>query len=324
MLWGDQRQFSRRNISSNWERYEDLEQDTSDEDDNNDNVLRRGEDFNVLLQRSADPASQFRFQSEKDWEQESDGDSGTMQATSVLEIDFGALATSLNCVPLLKRLDISQDGIHPDIIDMFQLKAQTCSKDHCISPSSEDGAITKSQSSSAGNLLENAPPHAELQASHSTKNAEQEKTKRTLQKTESKSCKIPGGSLNGHGDDAILSKHSGFTSEPGTLQNTENLQNSLKDVLKNVNTANSPQTGRTEEVIKSGNNEEDEDLDFLLSLDTPGVNSNGGTSCPAAGQSKKLDTSFGKGALLTTNPSADQFTKKGEDDLEDWLDSVLG
>ena len=41
------------------------------------------------------------------------------QATSVLEIDFGALATSLNCVPLLKRLDISQDGIHVGILTQF-------------------------------------------------------------------------------------------------------------------------------------------------------------------------------------------------------------
>jgi len=31
---------------------------------------------------------------------------------SALEIDFGTLAASLNCVPLHKRLDISADGIH--------------------------------------------------------------------------------------------------------------------------------------------------------------------------------------------------------------------
>lgn len=31
---------------------------------------------------------------------------------SALEIDFGALAASLNCVSLHKRLDISADGIH--------------------------------------------------------------------------------------------------------------------------------------------------------------------------------------------------------------------
>lgn len=44
------------------------------------------------------------------------------QATSALEIDFGALASSLNCVPLHKRLDISQDEIHVGItVSSFEI-----------------------------------------------------------------------------------------------------------------------------------------------------------------------------------------------------------
>ena len=36
---------------------------------------------------------------------------------SALEIDFGTLAASLNCVPLHKRLDIPADGIHVCILN---------------------------------------------------------------------------------------------------------------------------------------------------------------------------------------------------------------
>lgn len=38
-----------------------------------------------------------------------------------LEIDFGTLAASLNCVPLHKRLDISADGIHVCILNTVLL-----------------------------------------------------------------------------------------------------------------------------------------------------------------------------------------------------------
>ena len=48
---------------------------------------------------------------------------------SALEIDFGALAASLNCVPLHKRLDISADGIHVCILNTVLLLI--CGKDCC-------------------------------------------------------------------------------------------------------------------------------------------------------------------------------------------------
>ena len=41
---------------------------------------------------------------------------------SALEIDFGTLSASLNCVPLHKRLDISADGIHVCILNTVFLE----------------------------------------------------------------------------------------------------------------------------------------------------------------------------------------------------------
>lgn len=88
-------------------------------------------------------------------------------------------------------------------------------------------------------------------------------------------------------DGADLShvKQPGGTSEPCTLHNKENLQNSLKDVLKTVNT--SSKTDRTgEQLVQSSNNEDDNELEFLLSLETPGGKDNSKT--PSGPHSNKV------------------------------------
>ena len=47
---------------------------------------------------------------------------------SALEIDFGTLAASLNCVPLHKRLDISADGVHVCILNSVRISC--CYQSH--------------------------------------------------------------------------------------------------------------------------------------------------------------------------------------------------
>ena len=52
---------------------------------------------------------------------------------SALEIDFGTLAASLNCVPLHKRLDISADGIHVCILtNVFLLFSIYCTDNNRV------------------------------------------------------------------------------------------------------------------------------------------------------------------------------------------------
>ncbi|KAL9954622.1 hypothetical protein ACROYT_G042186 [Oculina patagonica] len=271
---GDHKQFSRRNVSSNWDRYEDFE-GSSDEEDSTTNITKRGEDFNVLLQKSENPASQFRFQSEKDLDQEIEGDPSTTQvAASALEINFGALAASLNCVPLHKRLDISADGIHSDVVKEFELNAGLHLKDQCILPwSSDDETPTKHTVKSTTTITtESRPsPGSALQHSlspHSTKTNEQDLIDRTPEKSGNDS-KQSIQSMKCDGADLSHVKQAGGTSEPRSLHNKENLQNSLKDVLKTVNTSSkADHTG--EQLVQLGNNEDDDELEFLLSLETPG------------------------------------------------------
>ena len=67
--------------------------------------------------------------------------------------------------------------------------------------------------------------------------------------------------------DLLKVKQRGHPIEPSKPHNAEGLQTSLKDVLKTVN-ATSAVGGQ---VNKLANNEEDDELEFLLSLDTPRV-----------------------------------------------------
>ncbi|KAJ7371053.1 hypothetical protein OS493_028216 [Desmophyllum pertusum] len=326
---GDHKQFSRRNVSSNWDRYGDFE-DISDEEDSTTDILKRGEDFNVLLERSENPASEFRFQSEKDWDQEDDS-STTQNTSSALEIDFGTLAASLNCVPLHKRLDISADGIHPDVLKEFELNADLHLKDQCILPwssnnktvnkpavttmtASSSTATTTTTTTESRPSIENTCQHSRLPRST---NHEQDLIQRTLEQSGNDSKQL-AHSLTGNDVDLLHVKQPGCTSEPCTLRNTENLQNSLKDVLKTVSTTS--KTGIAGQEARSGNNEDDDELEFLLSIGTPGSNGNGKST--SGHQSNKVTSSMTVPSS-SVNPTV-QSAKNADDDLEDWLDSVLG
>lgn len=103
-----------------------------------------------------------------------------------------------------------------------------------------------------------------------------------------------------------------------TVHNTQNLQNSLKDILKTVDT--SPKTGTVEQLAQSSDNEDDE-LEFLLSLGTPGVKDK--SKLPDGNQSNEVTAASVIVPSSTLKPTV-QSAKKAEDDLEDWLDSVLG
>ena len=116
-------------------------------------------------------------------------------------------------------------------------------------------------------------------SSQSVSNCEQDINKRTFKQSGYES-KQSTHSVKG---DLSHVKQPGDGRDSCTQQNTQNLQNSLKDVLKTVNT--SLKTGTVEQLAQSSDNDDDE-LEFLLSLGTPGVKDN---SKPSSGtQSNKV------------------------------------
>jgi len=255
-------------------------------------------------------------------DQEIEGDSSTTQITaSALEIDFGTLAASLSCVPLHKRLDISADGIHPDVVKEFELNANAHLREQHkteadISPRCSNAetvtkpvAVTTTEPRpSLVNTLQNSL------SPHGVSNCEQDINKKTSKQSGNNSKQFTR-SIKG---DLSHVKKPGDGRESCTLHNTQNLQNSLKDVLHTVKT--SSKTGTVEQLAQSSDNEDDE-LEFLLSLGTPGVKD---SNKPLGGnQSNKVSSASVIVPSSSVKPTV-QSAKKAEDDLEDWLDSVLG
>ena len=68
--------------------------------------------------------------------------------------------------------------------------------------------------------------------------------------------------------DLLKVKPTGCTNEPSKPHNVEDIEASLKDVIKTVNTSSTNDT--TGKIVGSVNHEEDDELEFLLSLETPG------------------------------------------------------
>ncbi|KAL4237924.1 hypothetical protein ACF0H5_002634 [Mactra antiquata] len=91
--------FRRRQLVSNWSRYDD----SDDNDDDDDIPEQRGEDFNKLMMEAGGSAAQFRFKDEEDWS-ETDEDN----VTSSLCLDLDNLAESISCIQLHQRLGVDE------------------------------------------------------------------------------------------------------------------------------------------------------------------------------------------------------------------------
>ena len=141
-----------------------------------------------------------------------------------------------------------------------------------ISPwSSNDETVSKPATATTTEpspSLENTLQH--LPSLYSVRNHDQDINKRTF-KQSGNDPKHFTHSINSDEADLLHVKQPVDGREPSTLHNTQNLQNSLKDVLKTVNT--SSKSGRVEQLAQSSDNEDDE-LEFLLSLGAPDIEDN--------------------------------------------------
>lgn len=310
----NQDHFARRKVNSNWERYEE---ESYDKEDVLASVQQKGEDYSVLLQQSANPAAHFRFQSEKDWDQELHS-SSCEETASALNIDFVALATSLNSVPLHKRLNISVDclSLPADLLTEFEQRAMLhrmnqpgLSKTSINNERIESGNKSESKVASANERQVN---HHKTGVTIANGSPEQFNSDTKKSTTSSQSC-----------DNMVMKvKLSGKTSHqppPAKSNNMEEIKTSLKDAYNSVSNAAS-----INGVVGKGMEPDtvitnvDEELEFLLSLDSCGVDRN------------KISVSKNN---LEVKPSSDFSSLKpntgnqsGRDDdngLEDWLDSIL-
>ncbi len=101
---GGDRLYSKRNISSNWTKYEIP---SSDEEDAAEAHLATGPDFNFVLESASNASSQFQFKSEMDW-----GDVDTvsnLEQSQFFALDLSEFADCINCIPLHKQLGLDED-----------------------------------------------------------------------------------------------------------------------------------------------------------------------------------------------------------------------
>ncbi|XP_068682693.1 cell death regulator Aven-like [Montipora foliosa] len=303
----EQVQFSRRKIQSNWDRYEEITE-FSEEEDVSLSVKQRGEDYNVLLQRSANPASEFRFHSEKDWDQESHL-STSQDTASALNVDFAALATSLNSVPLHKRLNISADYLHlpPDLVLEFEERAKLYRPDQpCLTPTNERHIIGKPEVR-PGNV---SSPQI-------NKHEERGFIKRSQEQFGSNTKELRNSQRSNKEVLKANPIRNGVQHSQVKPKSVEKIKTSLKDVCNAVTI--SPSTngtaGKGLESVIVGN--QDDELEFLLSLESAEPTRDNIT----ATHTVSVNTSEVKPPL--DFPSSSLKPRNNDNDLEDWLDSIL-
>ncbi|KAM5234943.1 cell death regulator Aven [Ctenodactylus gundi] len=111
----EQGNYSKRKITSNWDRYRDTEKEVNNESGES----QRGTDFSVLLSSAGDSFSQFRFAEEKEW----DGEASCPKQNSALYVDSESLVRALQELPLSLRLNVAAELIQTTIpLELPQVK----------------------------------------------------------------------------------------------------------------------------------------------------------------------------------------------------------
>ncbi|XP_041469196.1 cell death regulator Aven-like [Lytechinus variegatus] len=110
------KQYSRRKVESNWEKYEDF---VVDPDTETEKVRSepRGEDFQKLLSKSDDASSQLRMKDEVWWDGDDQDDETETEIGKLFKIDYVDLARRLKCIPLHERLGISTKYFDEDLLN---------------------------------------------------------------------------------------------------------------------------------------------------------------------------------------------------------------
>ncbi|XP_067680997.1 cell death regulator Aven-like isoform X2 [Haliotis asinina] len=274
----EQRKFSRRQIISNWDKYDlpDLGEETASS---------RGEDFTKLLSSAGDAFAQFRLKDERDWE---DGPSPAVDNSQIVSLDCPSLATAIDCIPLYKRLGLDKQSFTENQIILQDLQAKK-------------------------NLdLYNCSPGLPLSRDAENSNCSSMST--TVQ-------------------DTATSDQKQKPKRGITLTGLVKPTNSVLDFRKPTTTlckeeAQRTVGGETVKVETEDKSNLDDDLDFLLSLDTPSNKIK--TAVPS--QKDKTGTVNPVTTVVPTKPISSTKiippTAKSdgvkEEELEDWLESVLG
>lgn len=102
--------FQRRQIVSNWEKYEIEREDEV--------VADGGKDYGELLSMAGEAMSHFRLTDELDWDEHQTIEGGDPGSNFVLSLDPQDIARSLSCLPVHSVLGIPQDMVSEDDLSL--------------------------------------------------------------------------------------------------------------------------------------------------------------------------------------------------------------
>jgi len=110
--------YAKRNITSNWTKYE---LPSSDEEDESVQSMT-GADFHYVLASAQGADSHFRLKSEREWEIETENNGELSQ--EFFSLDLSELERSVSCIPLHQQICIAQEEFDKDVLDRLVKKAE--------------------------------------------------------------------------------------------------------------------------------------------------------------------------------------------------------
>ncbi|GFN83829.1 cell death regulator aven-like [Plakobranchus ocellatus] len=289
------RNFQRRKIVSNWEKYEVQPSDEQPE--------ARGESFQKLLSMSGDAVAHFRFRDEKEWDTvgalaDCDSKVNDDQFGQYLNIDTQQIGKAMACLPLYKVL-----GLKPNIF-----------------PSDEVQSMDSTASENRASYMQTQPIYSTPLVSSLDSNL-------GTREDSSKQKDISRDSI----DNSLEEQQAvSLTSEGATsFDHVQTNEAMSTDPFAKTNAYNSTQTTSQKLSLQ------DEDLDSLLDLDHPGDSSpSKKANAQYQLKTSELRTkpkemaerviSDTSNILKTASfMSQQEESPKKSADLEDWLDSIL-
>ena len=127
-------EFSKRNITSNWTKYEipssDDESGGGGLNSDGEEDPNTGESYADVLAGAGGSASLLRLRAEKEWEAEGERDSAQF-ASDLFSLDLQRLEAAVSCVPLHQQLDIPEADIDVSIKarnEAIEINGQTMAK----------------------------------------------------------------------------------------------------------------------------------------------------------------------------------------------------
>ena len=154
-------------------------------------------------------------------------------------------------------------SFQPGLVKEFEFNAEVHRKTQSVSPWSSlnkaPDTNRTAKSDSRSNLKDATEPFMIVQSSQNYQH-------NLLEQSSSDSKQSANSSKSDK--DLLKVKQTGCTNEPSKPHNVEDIEASLKDVIKTVNASSTNDT--TGKIVGSVNHEEDDELEFLLSLETPG------------------------------------------------------